>query len=885
MAGTGAHSGSKTADVAARVTMTGIESLLTSGLTTEEASGLLELHGPNRLPPMPQRGVWRHLVGQFFHFFAIMLWVAGALATLAGLPELGLAILAVIVFNGIFAFVQEYRAERAGDRLREIVPRLATVIRDGQPREIDASELVPGDLVVLAGGNRVSADLRVVEAHSVKVDESILTGESVPADKELDDDLYSGTFVVEGEGLAVVAATGSATRLASVAVLTTQVQRPVTPLARQLRQLVRTIAFITAGVGLVFFAVSLAFGVPARSGFIFGVGVMVALVPEALLPTVTLSLAIGAQRMARHNALVRRLEAVETLGSTTFICTDKTGTITQNRMAVVKVWTPIGTATIDGIGYEPEGRVESTSPQVLAMVRDVARAGRRCSTGRAVFQDSTWVAVGDPMEAALDVLARRVGVGIDQDGTADPDRRRYPFDARRRRMSVLTTRYLYVKGAPDAVFPVCTNATQEAFEALQDLTRKGLRVLAVAARPAVDDVPMDIDAVERALTLWGLIGLEDPPRPGAAASIAACRKAGLNIALVTGDHPDTAKAIADEVGLSLPGAPTLTGRQLPADEALLAALVDHDGAVISRVTPEDKQRIARALQSRGHVVAMTGDGVNDGPALREADIGVAMGRTGTDVAREAADLVLLDDDLATIVAAIAQGRATFANARRFLTYHLTDNVAELTPFLIWALSANHIPLALGILQILALDIGTDTFSATALGAEPTHPHLSEDRPNTGRLLDRKVAFRAFGLLGPIEALAEMAAFFAVFLAAGWRPGEAFPTNVIPAASGAAFATVVLAQTANAFACRSTVRPVWRLSFWGNRLLIIGAGTGLALAAVFLFVPSVAGLLEHEGPTGPGWLIALTSIPLLLMADGVHKWIIRRRSSTHLVGDV
>jgi magnesium-transporting ATPase (P-type) len=859
--------------------MTGLESLTRTGLTTEEAARRLELHGPNRLPPSPRPGVWRHLVGQFFHFFALMLWAAGILATVAGLPELGIAILAVIVFNGLFAFVQEYRAERAGERLREIVPRLATVIRDGQPREIDAAELVPGDVVVLTGGNRVSADLKVVEAHSVKVDESILTGESATVDKGSDDDLFSGTFVVEGEGLAVAVATGGQTRLASVATLTIEVQRPITPLALQLRQLVRTIAFITAGVGLAFFAISLSLGVPARSGFIFGVGVMVALVPEALLPTVTLSLAIGAQRMARHHALVRRLEAVETLGSTTFICTDKTGTITQNRMAVVEVWTPVGSVTIDGVGYEPHGEVESPSPQVLDKVREIARAARRCSTGRAVLQDSAWVAVGDPMEAALDVLAWRVGLGVDEEEAADPERGRYPFDARRRRMSVLTTRYLYVKGAPDAVFPVCSNATQEAYEALQKLTRQGLRVLAVAARPAGDDVPAEIESAERGLELWGLIGLQDPPRPGAADSIAACRKAGLSIALVTGDHPDTAKAIADEVGLSLPGAPTLTGRQLPSNEALLAALVDHDGAVISRVTPEDKQRIARALQSHGHVVAMTGDGVNDGPALREADIGVAMGRTGTDVAREAADLVLLDDDLATIVAAIRQGRATFANARRFLTYHLTDNVAELTPFLIWALTANHIPLALGILQILALDIGTDTFSATALGAEPTHRRISEDLPNTGRLLDRKVAFRAFGLLGPAEALAEMAAFFAVFLAAGWRPGDTFPDSVIPAASGAAFVTVVLSQTANAFACRSTVRPVWKMHFLGNRLLIVGAGTGLLMAGLFLFLPSIADLLGHQNPTWPGWLIALASIPLLLMVDAIHKRIIRKRSST------
>lgn len=856
--------------------MTGAETLSTAGLTNEEAHRRLQHHGLNRLPPPPRSGLLRHLLGQFFHFFAVLLWVAGALAILAGLPELGVAIFGVVLLNGVFAFVQEYRAERAGERLREFVPRQATVIRDGQHREIEAAELVVGDLVVLAGGGRVSADMKVVKAHSVSVDESILTGESVPVLKETNDPLYSGTFVVEGEGMALVVGTGNDTRLASVAALTTQVRRPSTPLARELRRLVRTMSFIAGGVGLVFVAISLALEIPLRSGLVFGVGVMVALVPEALLPTVTLSLAIGAQRMSRQQALVRRLEAVETLGSTTFLCTDKTGTLTQNRMGVVEVWTHTGRVTIRGIGYEPVAQVESSSPEALERAKEIAGASLRCSTGRAVLQDATWISVGDPTEAALDAFARRVGVALEEQTENDPEIRRFPFDSRRRRMSALTATHLYVKGAPDAVFPVCTNASQQALAALQDLTKKGLRVLAVAVRPAPEPTPEDGEAAERDLELLGLVGLEDPPRPGAAASVAACRAAGLRIALVTGDHPATAKAIADEVGLYLPRAPVLVGSQLPSDDGLLAAMLDHDGAVISRVTPEDKLRIARVLKTRGHVVAMTGDGVNDGPALREADIGVAMGRSGTDVAREAADLVLLDDDLGTIVAAIGQGRATFANARRFLTYHLADNVAEITPFLIWALSGNRIPLALGVLQILALDLGTDTLSATALGAEPAHRLTDEARPSRGPLLDRKVAFRAFGLLGPVEAAAEMAAFFVVFLAAGWRPGEVFPTSSLGAASGAAFATVVLAQTANAFACRSSTRPPWRLSA-RNRLLIAAAGIELVIAAIFLFVPSIAQLLGHQSPTWAGWLIAIISIPLLLMADATHKMILRKKS--------
>jgi calcium-translocating P-type ATPase len=814
------------------------------------------------------------LVAQFFHFFAILLWAAGGLAFVAALPELGIAIFGVIILNGVFAFIQEHRAEKAGERLREIVPRRATVVRDGRNREIDAVDLVPGDFVLLAGGDRVSADMTAVDAHSVKVDESILTGESVSVDKGEGDHLYSGTFIVEGEGLAVVDATGAATRLASVAALTTQVRRHVTPLAREIRRLVRTTTFIAIGVGLAFVVASTALGLDIESGLVFGIGVMVALVPEALLPTVTLSLAIGAQRMATHHALIRRLEAVETLGSTTFLCTDKTGTLTQNRMAVVEVWTPHGTATISGVGYQPKGAVTTPSSQVAAVIKDVAIAARRCSTGRAVLEGTDWIAVGDPMEAALDAFSRRVGVTIENEVAADPETARFPFDARRRRMSVMTKQATYVKGAPDAVFPVCVDASQDAFRAVEALSSRGLRVLAVAVGKSLGTNETDVSSAERGLRLAGLIGLEDPPRPSAAASVAACRSAGVSIALVTGDHPSTAKAIADEVGIYVPGAPVLTGSRLPADDALLAALVDRDGVVISRVTPEDKLRIASALRSRGHIVAMTGDGVNDGPALREADIGVAMGESGTDVAREAADVVLLDDDLATIVAAIGQGRATFVNARRFLTYHLTDNVAEITPFLIWALSGNRIPLALGVLQILALDLGTDTLSATALGAEPPHRRLADERPSRGRLLDRKVAFRAFGLLGPTEALAEMAAFFAVFFAAGWRPGQTFPDHAMAAASGAAFATVVLAQTANAFACRSATRPVWRLPLLSNRLLIGAAIIELAIAAAFLLIGPVAEVLGHESPPTIGWVIALASMPLLLGVDAAHKMLQR-----------
>jgi magnesium-transporting ATPase (P-type) len=476
------------------------------------------------------------------------------------------------------------------------------------------------------------------------------------------------------------------------------------------------------------------------------------------------------------------------------------------------------------------------------------------------------------MEAALHALAHRVGA---EPAQPDAEHARFPFDPRRRRMSVVAGGRVLVKGAPDAVLPLCA-PVDGARGVLADMAARGLRVLAVATR-AVGEPPRTAGEAEAGLTLLGLLGIEDPPRPHAADAIASCRRAGMRVAMVTGDHPATAAAIAREVGLLTPGGLVVEGRELPGDDGALGALVDHDGIVLARVEPEDKLRIARALRGRGHVIAMTGDGVNDGPALSEADIGVAMGRSGTDVAREAADLVLLDDDFATIVAAVEQGRATFANLRRFLTYHLTDNVAELTPFLVWALSGGRFPLAIGVLQVLALDIGTDTLPAVALGADAPGPRTLDHPPARGRLLDRTVARRAFGVLGPTEAFVSLTAFVATFVAWGWQPGESFPEGSIAlAASGAAFTAIVLGQVANAFACRSRTEPVTRIPVWNNRFLLVAIASELALLAAFLWIPGLADLLDHAPPTTTGWLVALLAPPAVILADAVYKARRRRQ---------
>ncbi|WP_240193262.1 cation-transporting P-type ATPase [Glycomyces sp. YM15] len=844
------------------------------GLSSTEAAAALARDGPNTLPaPRRRPAVWR-FARQFLHFFAIMLWVAAGLALVAGIPQLAAAIAAVIALNGTFAFVQEHRADRAAERLSAFMPAKVTVRRDGRRTTVDAGVIVKNDVLLLESGDWIPADSIAQPRADLRVDTSLLTGESEATTVEAGGALYAGTFVVEGEGEALVVATGGDTRLAGIARLSVNIAGTAGPLARELRRVVRTISAVAIGVGIAFYVVEAALGIPTVDRLVFGIGVTVALIPEALLPTVTLALAWGAEQMAHRRALVRHLEAVETLGSTTFICTDKTGTLTLNQMTVVEAWTPNGRATVDAPGYSPKAPIVYSGGDAADSVARLARAGALCGTGYVFESDEAWRPHGDPMEAALDAFAHRVAAGWEGNQVARPPMARFPFDPRRRRMSVVVEGMVLVKGASDSVLPLCGD-DPSATAAVTEFTERGLRVLAVAGRPAGSRLPATAAEAENELELYGLVALEDPPRPDVRASILACRRAGIKIAMITGDHPATAAAIAFEVGLRNPNDLVLTGAELPPGDDELGALIDRDGVVIARVSPEDKLRIARALRLRDHVVAMTGDGVNDGPALREADIGIAMGASGTDVAREAADLVLLDDHFATIVAGVEQGRATFLNIRRFLTYHLTDNVAEVAPFIVWALSGGRFPLALGVLQILAIDIATDTFSAVALGAEPPGRRTLDRPPVRGRLLNQTVARRAFGLLGPTIAVFTLIAFVASFLSAGWRPGQAFPGgDVLTAASGAAFMTVVIAQGANALACRSSTTTPGALGWATNPLLLGAVGLDLLIGLATLYIPPVADALGHSTPPLIGWIVAFTAAGAVLLADRIDK---RRRA--------
>ncbi len=856
------------------------------GLTSVEAARRLADHGPNRLPRLRPPSAVRQLAAQMLHFFALLLWVAATFAAIAGMPELAAAIVAVVVVNGVFAFAQEYRAERASQRLARLLPATATVVRDGTPTVIAAEDLVPGDLVSLAAGDRVSADMIVTSAHTLRADESLLTGESTPVEVESGRRLAAGSFVVAGEGTGEVVATGHATMLAGITRLTHAATRPRSPLDLELDRVVRTIAGIAIGIGFACFVAARVLGLSFHDGFLIAIGVMVALVPEGLLPTLTLSLAVGAQRMAGRRAVVRHLDAVETLGATTCICTDKTGTLTLNEMTVVEIWTPVGVAEIEGIGYEPIGTVDGTDA-VRAAVRRAATSAAWCTSAWCEPHEGRWEPRGDPMEAALWVLARRAAVADDtargvpgSNGTIV----RFPFTPERRRSSVVHDAHVHVMGAPDAVLPRCSTPTSRiaAEGALHHLTARGLRVIAVAQRPLTDaELPTDADAAECRLELLALFGLEDPPRAAARAAIEACRRAGIEVVMVTGDHAGTARAIARDVGLRVGDAPVLVGAELPRDPDALAAAIDHDGTVIARVDPAQKLAIAHALQSRGHVVAMTGDGVNDGPALREADVGVAMGERGTDVARAAADLVLLDDSFETVVAAVREGRSTFRNVRRFLTYHLTGNVAELAPFVVWALSGGRVPLAIGVLQILMLDLGTDLLPALALGAEPPASEATIGPLHRGHLIDRHVVARVFRRLGPTIAVMELLAFVGSLRASGWHLGGPTPSHHdLAAASGAAFSAVVLAQIANAFACRSEDRAPWRLGRPTNRPLVGAVVVAAALLATTLFVGPLARLLGQAPPTATGWAFAAAAGPMLLAVDAADKWRRGRRRRSH-----
>jgi Ca2+-transporting ATPase len=896
------------------------------GLSEEEAQKRLATYGLNEIRSIKGTPLWRKAISHFTNFFAILLWVGAFLAFFSDQAALGYAIVAVIIINAAFTFVQEYKAEKATEALLKMLPHMAAVIRDGEEKEIEAVHLVPGDLIVLREGDHISADARLISSAELRSDNSALTGESEPVrrnsvpflekGKAFTDILnlvFAGTSVAIGTGRAIAFATGMNTEFGKIAEITQTVEEEPSPIQIQMRRVTKYLAAIAMGLGITFFLLGqYVVKLPFSENMIFAVGIIVANVPEGLLPTITLSLAMASQRMAKRNALVKKLSSVETLGSTTVICTDKTGTLTQNEMTVRSLWAPWIEASISGVGYAPEGdfqvrhngngngdkKVKKLSKEQLGELELPFKIAALCNNSRLVRKEDEegWKVIGDPTEAALLVMSGKAGMDRDELLVSSPKSFELPFESTRKRMTVICREgeeeVAYVKGAPREVLDQCTHIlTREGVREIGQedrdrimgvndrYARSALRVLALAYRSLPRDLRhYEVESIERDLVFTGLAAMMDPPRPEVEDAINECNTAGIRVIMITGDYGLTAESIATRIGLVKERPRILTGGELDgmSDEELTTHMRTEE-VIFARVSPEHKMRVAQVLKDMGEVVAMTGDGVNDAPALKTADIGIAMGMAGTDVAKEAADMVLIDDNFASIVAAVEEGRAIFDNIRRFMTYILASNIPEIIPFILFVVF--NIPLPLTIMQILAVDLGTDLIPALALGTEAPEPGIMERPPRSQgeKLLNYKVLLRSYCLLGPLEALVAMLGYFYMF---DWRTGEelrqfaAANPDVYAKATTMTLTGIVMTQIGNGFACRTNVQSVFKVGLFSNRLYLGGIASEVSVQAAIVYVPFLNRLFNTAPIAFTDWLFFVPFIPICTVADEIRKLILR-----------
>jgi sodium/potassium-transporting ATPase subunit alpha len=871
-----------------------------TGLSHTDVERRLQEFGLNEVEKVAGVPLWLRLVKEFITFFSLLLWVAAGLAFFAewsepgeGMARVGYAIVTVILVSGLFSFWQEYRVEQTLAALRKLLPQQAQVMREGAVTRVPAAQLVPGDIIHLEQGDNIPADCRLIEAFSVRVNNAAVTGESLPkargADASKADDLidsknvvFAGTSMLSGQAKAVVFATGMHTEFGKIARLTQTAGEEVSPLRKEIAHLSRVTAILAVVISLVFFSLGWMIGIPLWKDFIFAIGIIVAMVPEGLLPTLTLALVLATQRMAKRNVLIRYLPSVETLGSTTVICTDKTGTLTQNRMTVQRLY-------LGGQLYSPS---DAKQKQALAdLYRPFFLTARMCHDLKETQRQGKAAFLGDPMEVALVEMAQH----FISDLPVFPRLDEIPFDADRMRLSTVHQGpegpVLYCKGAPELVLPLCQHilsdekarplsveAKANILQAQDVMAQQGLRVLAFAYRKLA--AGYDRAMLEEDFVCAGLVGLEDPPRPEVPEALRKCQEAGIRVIMVTGDHPRTAVAIAREIGLVKSDNPTIiTGGQLRRFSAIQLQLsLDAQEVIFARVVADQKMRIVEALRENKQIVAVTGDGVNDAPALKAAHIGIAMGIAGTDVAKEAADMVLLDDNFASIVTAVEEGRAVFENIRKFLTYVLVHNVAELMPYLGFLLFK--IPLALTPVQALSIDMGSDTLTALGLGVERPDPQVMRrpPRPHGERLMNWPLAFRAYLFLGLIEAAAAMAAFFFVLIAAGWKYGQSLAAKdpVYLQATTACLSAIIVMQIVNVFLCRSATRSVFSTGLIGNALIIVGVISEIAILLLISDTPWGNSLLG-TAPVGERvWMVIMPFAAGILILEELRKWLARRR---------
>jgi sodium/potassium-transporting ATPase subunit alpha len=871
------------------------------GLSNDEAALRLRRDGPNELLQRKEESELTKFLRQLTNLFAILLWIGAALSFFAervrpgeGNLAIAIALVGVVVLNGAFSYYQSRKAEAIMASFRDILPRLARVVRNGALREVPAAELVRGDLILLREGDQVPADARLVQVTGLKVNNASLTGESEPqlrttspTDRRLLESrnmAFSGTQVMAGNGRGVVVATGMKTQIGRTADLTQSVSSREIPIRREIRRFTRIISVLAVVMGTAVFIVSLVWlERPFWGNLVFAIGIIVANVPEGLLTTVTLCLSVAARRMAGNKALVRNLESVETLGCTTVICTDKTGTLTLNSLRVTHLFLNESILAEADVNFEPEELKKLLMVAIL------------CNNAT-LSPDDPGHFLGDPTEGALLLFCRRQ---VDVSAWQAENRRLYeePFTSASKMMvtvnEVAGRQVACLKGAPDVAIDLCSRILINGREipltpehrsaylsAYQAFARQAERVLLFAWRDVeTRETWCEDDLPREGYTFIGLAGMLDPPRPEVPAAVAAFRRAGVRVIMVTGDYHTTAEAIGRMVGLVTVDRPALiTGDRLRGmSDATLEWDLEQEEVIFARTSPEQKLRIVQALQRRGEVVAVTGDGVNDAPALKQADIGVAMGLVGTDVAREAADMVLLDDNFATLEPAIREGRTIFDNLKKATVYILTSNVPEIAPFLAFLLLG--LPLPLTVVLILAIDLGTDMLPAIALGSEPAERDIMQISPRSRRdhLVSASLLILAYGLLGIIEAAAGFYAYLSVLSAGGWRWGEelAIHDPLYLKGVSAFFVAIVVCQVANGIIAKTHRQSLIRQGLFSNRWLLLGIAVELSLAWAIVTLPAFHPWFGTAPLTIREFFLAWPFAVALILLDEGRRWLLRK----------
>lgn len=865
------------------------------GLSSEQVVKNRHRYGDNRLVVRAQTPLYVEAAKELFALFPLLLLASSILSLVAnflspgeGYDLISAALFFVVILNASVSLIQKRKVAQIMQSFQSYIPREVIVIREGQDTNISADDLVVGDLVKLGEGDKIPADAQVIKVSELKVDESILTGESVAVDKSIFDGksqskLFSGTTVVHGQCIAIVIATGAHTQLGNISTLTQDVKERLTPMQRELNSFVKKITVIALLLGFAFFlAGTYILHNPFLTNLIFAIGIIVANVPEGLLPTVTLALTQASQKMAKRKAVVKNLESVETLGSCDVICTDKTGTLTQNSMDVVRAYLNEEDVMLSG-GWSP--RLDA-NPGLQTYMEVMTL----CNDASLVVDKQHRTFFGDPTETALLKF-------VDSQQRVDELRSKFhvinekPFSSEDKYMAKVfktqgNTLYGCVKGAPEVILEQCDLIHQggHAVPLTADTKRRlkrqshayerdGLRVLALAYFTDNEDVTLD------GLVFVGLVGLMDPPRPEVFAAVKACQSAGIKVVVISGDTAETVKAIARQTGIANHPI-AVTGSELSRmSDAELLGYLDKE-VVFARTVPEQKMRIVSVLQKAGKTVAVTGDGVNDAPALKRADIGVSMGKNGTDVAKDASDIILLDDNFATIVAAVEEGRTVYENIRRFITYILTSNIPEIIPFILYVLFP--IPLAITVIQILAIDLITDIVPAIGLGNEIPEKDVMNRPPRkrTERMVDFKMFLRSYGFIGPLEAILAFGAFFLVLYNGGWQGGGIVgDMHLYQQATAAFLGAIIFSQIGNVMACRtsrqSAIPALKRRNSW--------ISTGIAIEIYFILMITTLPWLQHFFYAKPlGWYVwgLLLVCPLVIfVAEELRKWCVRTLRAT------